>query len=81
MYYRIPKQYYEYYCECGKKVKYSSPKQMNYVLASHKTSEKHRKFVGWPLNVDLDPLRDYELPITELLDNEKLESELREILQ
>ena len=54
---------------------------MNYVLASHKTSEKHRKFVGWPLNVDLDPLRDYELPITELLDNEKLESELREILQ
>jgi len=77
--YNIPLQYNYYYCPCGKKLKYSSSKQLKFVLAQHKTSNRHRRFIGWPLN-EADPLRDYELPSFDLLNNEEFEKQLRQAL-
>jgi len=78
--YSIPLQYMDYYCPCGKKLKYSTSKQLKFVLAQHKTSNRHRRFTGWPLNEELDPLRDYELPSFDLLNNEEFEKQLRQVL-
>jgi len=80
MNYKIPTQYKIYHCACSKKLRYSSQKQLNFVLAMHKTSNKHRKFVGWPLNEKLDPLLDYQLPSCDLLDNKEFEKQLKELL-
>jgi len=75
--YRLPKQYKHYFCACGKKLKYSSQKQMEFVLAMHRTSNQHRQFTGWPFSDESDPLRNYEsFPIE--LNNTKFEKQLRE---
>jgi len=77
--YYIPKQYKHYFCACGKKLKYSSQKQMEFVLAMHRTSNKHRQFTGWPFNDELDPLKNYELSPIEL-NNTEFEKQLRDAL-
>ena len=79
--YKIPQQYKEHFCFCGKKLKYSTNKQLNFVLAMHKTSNKHRHFTSWPLHANLDPLPDLEWPKDLVLDNKRFAENLRRSLE
>ena len=40
-------QYKSWFCNCGKEIRYLSPKQLDFLKTMHNSSRKHQRIFGW----------------------------------